>query len=272
MMQPSRAVHGRQLRAVARREALRSLAGRRLLPLGILAILPVVLAMLRALFLPESRAADVSGAVTEFGQVFWVFILRIVVFFSAAHAFVKTFRAEITDETLHWSLLAPLRRRELVVGKFAGAWIATSLVLAVSTVATWALYLVPHVSHLGDFVARAGLVHLLRYVIVVGVACAAYGAVFLLMGLYFRSPMIPAVVLLGWEALTPFLPAALKSLTVVHHLAALLPVPVQLGSFAVASTAPPTWLAVSALAGCVVVFLALAVRKARHLEVSYSAD
>ncbi len=272
MTSPSRTVRGRQLRAIARREASRSLAGRRLLPLGILAILPIVLAMLRALFLPDARAADVSGGVTEFGQVFWVFILRIVVFFSAAHAFVKTFRAEITNETLHWSLLAPVRRRELVIGKFAGAWIATSLVLAASTVVTWVLYLLPHASHLGDFLTRAGLGHLARYLAVVVVACAAYGAVFLLMGLYFRSPMIPAVMLLGWEALTPFLPATLKSLTVVHHLAALLPVPVQLGSFAVASTAPPAWLAVGALVGCVVVFLALAVRRARRLEVSYSAE
>lgn len=265
-------VRGRQLRAIARREATRSLAGRRLLPLGLLAALPIVLALLRAVFLPATRAADVSGAVVEFAQVFWVFNLRIVVFFSAAHAFVKTFRAEITDETLHWSLLAPLRRRELVVGKFMGAWIATSLVLATSTVATWVLYLLPHTSHLGDFLTRVGLVHLLRYVLVVFIACAAYGAIFLLMGLYFRSPMIPAVLLLGWEALTPFLPATLKSLTVVHHLAALLPVPVQLGSFAVASTAPPAWLALGALIACVAVFLALAVRKARWLEVSYSAD
>ena len=272
MTVPPRTVRGRQLRAIARREASRSLAGRRLLPLGILAILPVVLAVLRAVFLPESRAADVSGGVAEFSQVFWVFILRIVVFFSAAHAFVKTFRSEITDETLHWSLMAPLRRRELVIGKFTGAWIATSLVLAASTAATWALYLVPHSSHLGDFLARAGVVHLVRYLVVVVVACAAYGAIFLLMGLYFRSPMIPAVVLLGWEALTPFLPAALKSLTVVNHLAALLPVPVQLGSFAVASTAPPAWLAVGALVACVVVFLAFAVRRSRRLEVCYSAE
>jgi ABC-type transport system involved in multi-copper enzyme maturation permease subunit len=260
------------VRALSRREAARSLAGRRLLPLGILAVLPILLALLRALFLPSSQAANAAGGVAEFGQVFWVFILRIVVFFSAAHAFVKTFRAEITDETLHWSLLAPLRRRELVIGKFAGAWVATTLVLSISTVVTWVLYLLPHASHLGDFVARAGVAHLASYLLVVAFACAAYGAIFLLMGLYFSSPMIPAVVLLGWEALTPFLPSTLKSLTVVHHLAALLPVPVQLGSFAVAGSAPPAWLGTAALIGCVVVFLTLAVRKARRLEVSYSAD
>ena len=268
----TRTTRARQLRAVAGREAARSIAGRRLLPLGVLASLPIVLALLRALLLPDSQAHDVAGGVAEFAQVFWVFILRIVVFISAAHAFVKTFRAEMTDETLHWSLLAPLRRRDLVLGKYVGALVATSLVLTASTALTWILYVLPHASHLGDFVARSGVVHLLRYLVVVVLGCAAYGAIFLLLGLFFRSPMIPAVVLLGWEALTPFLPALLKNLTVVHHLSALLPLPVRLGSFAVAASAPPVWLAVLALVGCVGMFLWLASAKARRLEVSYSAD
>ena len=271
-MNDATTVRRRQLWAVTAREAGRSLAGRRLIPLGVLAALPVVLALLRALMIPDSEATDLTGGVAEFAQVFWVFIVRVVVFFAAAHAFVKTFRAEITNETLHWSLLAPLRRRELVTGKFAGAWIATTVVLTGSTALTWILFLVPHAAHAQGLIGGTGLLHVVRYGVIVALATAAYGAIFLLMGLYFRSPMIPAVVLLGWEALTPFLPPLLKQLTVVHHLSALLPVPVRLGSFAVASAAPPVWLAVLSLAACTAVFLVLAVRKARRLEVSYSAD
>jgi ABC-type transport system involved in multi-copper enzyme maturation permease subunit len=271
-MSDANAVRRRQLWAVAAREAGRSLAGRRLVPLGVLAALPVVIALLRALMIPDSEAADLSGGVAEFAQVFWVFIVRVVVFFAAAHAFVKTFRAEITSETLHWSLLAPLRRRELVLGKFAGAWISTTLVLTASTALTWVLFLLPHAAQAQGLFGAVGLLQVVRYGFLLAVATAAYGAVFLLMGLYFRSPMIPAVVLLGWEALAPFLPATLKQLTVVHQLSALLPVPVRLGSFAVAAAAPPVWLALLSLAVCVGVFLTLAVRKARRLEVSYSAD
>lgn len=261
----------RQLIAVGRSEAAKSLAGRRLLALGVLASLPVVLALLRVPF-ARAHASDVAGSVQLFSQIFYVFILRFVIFFAAARAFVKTFRAEIMDETLHLSLLAPLRREVLVVGKFLGALAATSLVLCLSTVVTWILFLLPHVGHLGPFLGGTGIAHALGYVVVVVFACIGYGALFLLMGLFFRSPMVPAVVLLGWEALTMFLPKSLKLLTIVHHLAGLLPVAPTFGAFAVAASPPPWWLAAPALLAAATVFLTLATWKARRLEVSYSAD
>ncbi len=41
--------------------------------------------------------------------------------------------------------------------------------------------------------------------------------------------MVPAVLFLGWEVLTPFLPGFLKMLSVVHYLGSLEPVPISQG-------------------------------------------
>ena len=106
----------------------------------------------------------------------------------------------------------------------------------------------------------------------VALACPAYGALFLLAGLYFKNPMVPAVLFLGWEVATPFLPPALKALSIVHYLGSLLPVPPVMGPLAMLAQPVAPWLAILGLLVSIVVLLGLAVRKARRLEVTYSAD
>ncbi len=69
--------------------------------------------------------------------------------------------------------------------------------------------------------------------LIVVLACFSYGALFLLAGLFFKNPMVPAVVFLGWELLTPFLPQLLKSLSLVHYLVSFTPVPVTVAAFAI---------------------------------------
>ena len=59
-------------------------------------------------------------------------------------------------------------------------------------------------------------------------ACVGYGAVFLMCGLLFRNPMIPAAVVCVWENLNPFLPSLLKKISVIFYLKNLCPVEVPL--------------------------------------------
>jgi hypothetical protein len=103
-------------------------------------------------------------------------------------------------------------------------------------------------------------------------ACFAYGALFMLAGLYFKNPMVPAILFLGWEALTPFLPAFLKALSIVHYLVSFMPVPVTLGAFALLSRPVAWWLALPALFILASALVFIAARVARGLEVTYSAD
>jgi hypothetical protein len=107
---------------------------------------------------------------------------------------------------------------------------------------------------------------------VVVLACISDGALFLLAGLFFRNPMVPAILFLGWEVLTPFLPPFLKAISVVHYLNSLVPVPPKLGPLALISQPVAPWIAVLGLAVVTGVALLLCVRKARRLEVTYATE
>ncbi len=99
--------------------------------------------MVRAVFLPASARVDPGASSSEFAQTFYFFILRFVLFFTTATVAVRAFRGALLERSLHFDLLAPLRREVLVVGKYAGA-VATSLILLVpSLVFTLALYYLP---------------------------------------------------------------------------------------------------------------------------------
>jgi len=55
-----------------------------------------------------------------------------------------------------------------------------------------------------------------------------YGAVFLMSGLFFRNPMIPAAVVMVWENINPFLPTFLKKISVIFYLKNLCPVEIPI--------------------------------------------
>jgi ABC-type transport system involved in multi-copper enzyme maturation permease subunit len=263
----------RQITVLARQEIGRSLFSRRALPIYLLAAMPVGLALLRAIFLPESQRAHPTHTTTEFAQIFHFFILRFIIFFSSALLFVKLFRGEILERSLHYHLLAPVRREVLAVGKYLGGLVSSSLALGAMTVVTWLLFYLAHgsggVDHILSF---SGAGELWAYLVITVLACAAYGALFLLAGLFFKNPMVPAVLFLGWEVLTPFLPGFLKVLSVVHYLGSLEPVPISQGPFALMAQPVPGWLAVVALIAIAGGLLALAAWKTRGLEITYSTE
>lgn len=260
-----------QLLVRAEQTLRRGLRLRRLAPLLLLAALPLAVSVVRAIFLPDS--VPLARTTTELGQVFHVFILRFVVFFSCAAVFVRLFRGEILDRCIHHTLLTPVPRAALVAGTWLGGLATTVAVLVPTTAAVWVLFYLPHGAAGSAFVlSAAGLGQLLGYLLVVVLACAAYGAFFTLAGLYFKNPMVPAILFLGWELLTPFLPAFLKALSLVHYLASFEPVPPTAGPFALVARPVPAPLALLALALATGLCLAASAWKASRLEVTYSAD
>ncbi len=262
-----------QTRTVAIAEIRRSLFSPRALPLFLLVGMPMVLMVLRALFIPESQRANPSHATTEYAEVFNFFLLRFVVFFANALIFVRLFRGEILEQSLHHTLLAPLNRNVLVVGKYLGGVLSAVLVLVPATALTYLLVYLPHGARgFAIMFSGAGLAHLASYLLIVTLACISYGALFLLAGLFFKNPIIPAVLFLGWELLTPFLPQLLKYLSLVHYLVSFTPVPVTVAAFAILAQPVAWWVALLALAAATAVLVWLASRVARNLEISYSAD
>jgi len=263
----------RQITVLATQEIGRSLFSRRSLGVYLLAAMPISLALLRALFLPESQRSHPGHTTTEFANVYHFFVLRFIVFFSAALLFVKLFRGEILERSLHYQLLAPVRREVLAVGKYLGGLIAAAAILGATVVLTIVLFYLPHGSAgMAFLTSGSGLGDVFAYVVTTVLACAAYGALFMLAGLYFKNPMVPAVLFLGWEVLTPFLPGFLKVLSVVHYLGSLEPVPISQGPFALMAQPVPEWLAVIALLAISGGLLALGAWKAKGLEVTYSTE
>jgi ABC-type transport system involved in multi-copper enzyme maturation permease subunit len=270
---PEASERRRQVWTIAKNEVRRSLFSRRSLAVYLLIGMPLALMLLRALFMPGSARANAAHATTEFAEVFHFFLLRFVVFFANAMIFVRLFRGEILEKSLHYALLAPLPRIVLVVGKYLGGVLSAALILVFTTSLTYVLIYLPHGSAgVQLMLSGKGVSNLASYVLIVVLACFAYGALFMLAGLFFKNPMVPAVLFLGWETLTPFLPTFLKVLSFVHYLVSFAPVPVSLGAFALLAKPVPWWIAFLALIVSSAALVFLASRVARRLEVTYSAD
>jgi ABC-type transport system involved in multi-copper enzyme maturation permease subunit len=262
-----------QAAVLARQEIGRSLISRRSLAPYLLIAMPIGIALLRAIFMSESERADVGHTTTELAHIFHFFILRFVVFFSVAQVFVRLIRGEILERSLHYHLLVPVRREVVAVGKYLGGLATSALLLGGGVAVTVLLGYAPHgAAGLAHLASRQGLVELGAYLTVTLLACAAYGALFLLAGLFFRNPMVPAVLFLGWEIATPFLPGLLKLLSVVHYLGSLEPVPISQGPFALMAQPVPPWIAVVALVAIAAGLVAVAARAMRRLEVTYSTE
>src|ERR671912_1017788 len=262
----------RQIRAIFRLEIEKNFLGRRSILLYLLALLPIGPLLLLAPFTPpDAEFQDFNNYSTIFAVYYGGLVLRTVVFFGCAWIFMNLFRGDIIDRSLHFYFLSPVRREVLVVGKYL-AGLVTSIVLFTSmTIICMLLLYFPHFPAESGrfFFDGAGMGHLLTYTGITILACVGYGAFFLVVGLFIRNPIIPALLLYGWEWLNFLLPPLLKKISVIHYLNSLMPVPVYEGPFAVVADPTPAWIAVPSLLIVTIIVLALAAYRIRHMEIHY---
>jgi ABC-type transport system involved in multi-copper enzyme maturation permease subunit len=212
---------------------------------------------------------------TVYGGIFQLFFVRLVVFFVCFAVFTYLVRGEIAERSLHFYLLAPLRRDVFLVGKYMAGLVGAGSVVLVSL----ALQLLLAFAN-GDATAGGtaylldgpGAGHALAYAGVTLLAVMGYGAVFLSLALAVKNPMLPAAAILGWEWLNFLLPPVLKKISVIHYLQSLCPIPLTGGPFALPAEPTPAPLAVAGLLLLVAVLLTLAIRRARRLEVLYTGE
>jgi ABC-type transport system involved in multi-copper enzyme maturation permease subunit len=264
----------RQLAVLVRQEVARTLFSRRALLVYLLVAMPLAVAVLRAVFIPDRLVAEVSGTTRDFAEMYRIFMLRFVVFFGCAGFFIQAFRGEILDRSLHYLMLAPVRREVLVLGKYLGALVTALSVFLPATALIFVLFYLPHgvSTGLGFVLSGAGLGNLLSYLAIITLAAMGWGAVFLLLGILVRNPMVPTLVILLWESWVSGLPPLLKFFSITHHLTALYPVPLTHGPFALLSNSTPAPLAVLGLLVVCALILALASWRARRMEITYAAD
>jgi hypothetical protein len=265
----------RQWRAAMIEEARRTLFRGRALGLWVLAALPPGLAALRLLVvLAQGETDSVPGITVAFAGVFQGLILLFVTFFGGLSVFSGLVRRPVLERTLHFHLLLPLPRHELLLARYGGAVVALAPLLMATTAATFVLsYLPAGPAALSRFLtAGPGLGHLARYLVVEALAVVAYGAIFLAFGLLFKRPAVPAFALFGWEIGNFLLPPLLKRFSVMRYLTSLSPVPLDEGPFAVLADSPGAVSSVLGLLLLAVAMLALAGLKFRRTEVLYGED
>jgi len=264
----------RQVAAILRLELKKSLFSKRAWWIYVLTLGPVVVTALHSLF---SRFGEHTLAedTMVFAGIFQVYFLRLGIFFGCVGIFSNLFRGEVLERTMHYYFLAPVRREVLAVSKYLAGLVA-AVVFFVGSVA---LSFICISMHWGPVFQQylfhgPGMAQLLSYMLTAALACAGYGAVFLLIGVMFRNPMIPAVTVWVWENLNSFLPSLLKKFSVIFYLKSLSPVDVApdgpLAILATVTDPTPAWLAIPGLLAVSAVVLAYAAVRARGLEVSYS--
>ena len=208
-----------------------------------------------------------------FAAIFQVFYLR-GGSSSAVSASSATFSAASLEKTLHYYYLTPVRRELLVAGKYL-AGLTVAAVVFVSSAALSFLFIGRHAgAAYSDYIWHGpGAAQLGWYMLVAALACAGYGAVFLMCGMRYRNPMIPAAVVFVWENINPFLPALLQKVSIIYYLRNLLPVEVPIpppfSVMAIEANPMPAWITVPGLLAVAALILAYTALSARQTEISY---
>jgi len=268
----------RQLSAVLRLEWKKTLLSRRGWWIYLLAAGPVLITLLHWLIEAKNPVSNSRHSMGDdsagYAAMFMLFYLRGAIFFGCIGIFNALFRGEMLEKTLHYYYLTPMRREVLVAGKYL-AGLGTALLLFVGSAALSFFFIGRHFgAAYSDYIWHGpGLGQLGWYCLTAALACAGYGAVFLMCGLKYGNPMIPAAVVFVWEGINPFLPSLLQKISVIHYLKGLIPVevpvPPPLNVMVVDTDATPAWLAIFGLLAVTVLLLAYSAISAREGEISY---
>ena len=265
----------RQIGAIFRLEIEKNFLSSRSILIYLIALLPLFPLLILAIVRPpgadwrDFNQMSVNDAVRYNGL-----IMRTVVFFGSAWIFMNLFRGELVDRSLHYYFLSAVRREVLVVGKYFSGLVTSIILFTGTTIVAMFLLYFPHFysQSLRFFTEGRGLSQLLTYAGITILACIGYGAFFLVVGLFIRNPIIPAVLLYGWEWLNFLLPPLLKKISVIHYLTSLVPVPISEGPFAVVAEPTPAWIAVPSLIIVTALVLIVASYRIRRMEIRYGNE
>src|SRR5436190_9355166 len=187
----------RQLAAILRLELKKNFFGKRSLLVYLLAAMPIGLLVLVEAINPLGQ--DTAQLPNVFSIFYNSLILRTVVFFGCAWIFMNLFRGEIVDRSLHYYFLSSVRREVLLAGKYVSGLLTSVILFSAVTIVCMLIVFFSHFysSSTRFFFDGPGFTQLFWYVTITILACVGYGAFFLVVGLFFRNPIIPALLLYG---------------------------------------------------------------------------
>jgi len=276
-----------QIRAIVQLELKKTFFARRGLWIYFLALAPVALFSVHTLVElrlqgPGHNVSGIGQDTLVFAGVFQFFFVRLAIFFGCLGIFMNLIRGEMLDKSLHFYLLAPVRREVMLAGKFLAGLLASVVIFTMSTALQLLAVLwkfdsttVSHFLYQGNGVSQIG-----SYLLVTVLACMGYGSIFLAAGLLFRNPIVPAAAILIWEAVNPVLPSVLKKISVIYYLKSLCPVsiPIEPGmapllALLVSNAEPISgYLAICGLLLLLLALMAVSMRSVRRLEINYTTE
>ena len=268
----------RQILAVQRLEFRKRFLGKRAIPVYMLALIPLTMfagyAMVHYLF-PQGNEFNLAQDRVGYAIIYRTLMVRFVLFFGCVAIFVPLFRGDILDKSMHYYFLAPIKRSTLTIAKYLSGLAASLFLFNAVTFATWCLlYLSGGPSVLLDQLGSLhGLSELASYLLVTSLACIGYGAVFLAAGALMKNPIVPALVICGWENINIFLPPVLKKVSVIHYLESLLPVSIPAtSSLQILADPASPWVAIPGIVVLSVALVAFAIHRVKRLEILYGIE
>ena len=267
-----------QISVLVRNEVRRNLFTRRRIWIYLLALAPVFIILAHVILDRSNTDPDqIENDTRVLAGIVQLYYFRLGIFFACMAVFTWLFRGEMVDRTLHYQFLVPVRREVLVAGKFlAGAVIAIALFETAVLACFYLMY-----SRFGSagksyVFDGPGLGQLEAYLLATALACLGYGAVFLALSLLFKNPIVPGIVMMGWETIAPIFPAWAQRLSVTFYLKHLCPVslPVRgpLAIFTIVAEPVSPTVAVLGLLCLTIAILAISCFLIHRMEITYAAQ
>ena len=205
-----------------------------------------------------------------FGLMVWVFYLRFTVPVLGVFYGTSLIADEVEDKTITYLFTRPISRGSVLMGKYFAYLICTSVVVLPSVMVVYFLVVPLFGGSIG-----AGFPALVTDLGLLGLGLAVYGALFALVGAWFRRPLLTGLVFaFGWEPIAIVLPGYMRNFTVAFYLQGLAPHAIpQGGAMTLVSSVlrvfqetPSTWSSLTWLFLIWFVTLAVAVRVVESRE------
>jgi ABC-type transport system involved in multi-copper enzyme maturation permease subunit len=265
-----------QVRRMVRIEVRRNLLSKRAWWVYFLAFVPTLIILIHLLKESHPQWA-ISEDTTVLAGIMQFYYVRLGIFFGCLGIFSRLIRGEMIERSLHFYLLAPVRREVLLLAKFAAGAISALALFGTATVANFALIYVGYGPAGQDYVFNGpGMGQLDAYLAIVVLACLGYGSVFLLLSMMFRNPTPAALLVFAWEAVNPVMPSLLQKISVASYLRHLMPVTVRGADIFALLTVPTEpvagWVATVGLLILIAVVLTYSCYRMRTLEIRYTTE
>ncbi|KAA6460975.1 hypothetical protein DYQ86_11920 [Acidobacteria bacterium AB60] len=265
-----------QARRLARIEVRRNMLSWKATWIYFLAFIPTCIIFIH-LLVDRHTTTALTEDTNVLAGIMQFYYIRLGVFFGCLGIFSRLIRGEMVERSLHFYLLAPVRREVLLLAKFIAGSISAIALFAAAVLADFVLMYVGFGPAGQEYIFHGpGLGQLEAYLGIMVLACLGYGAVFLLLSMMFKNPMPAAMLVMGWEAINPVMPSLLQKISVASYLRHLMPITIPGdGIFALLTvqTEPVSaGVAVLGLLLLVGVVLAYSCVRIRRLEIRYTTE